>query len=389
MKSQMIARRWISAAAALVALGVAGPMTPGKSSAEDKYPVRRANQEAVSGQGATFTVKPGQSIQAVVDRCRPGDRIEVLPGVYREEVVIDLDNIQFIGLVQNGERPVLEGDGKLNDGVLVSGHNFVISGFEIRNYQGNGVVVNQAKNATFRDLVASNTGKYAVYPLQCEGVLVENCVASGVWDAAIYAGQCKDVVIQNCEAYHSTIGIETENTINALVANNTVHDNAMGILVVCLPNLPAKEMKKARVIGNRVINNNHPNTSPPGHIVNMVEPGVGIAINAADFTEVTGNTIQNNGAFGVSLYSLTDIIPADKLDVEPHSDNTMVYGNRYIDNGNDPSKLGKKMQAFGITEGGDLFWNGKGNNNLWDEATTRSFPKDLPRPASSRGTGGN
>src|SRR5882724_8805453 len=41
----------------------------------------------------TITVKAGELIQAAVDRARPGDTIEVMHGVYKEEVKIDLDNM--------------------------------------------------------------------------------------------------------------------------------------------------------------------------------------------------------------------------------------------------------------------------------------------------------
>ncbi|MES1227164.1 MAG: cytochrome-c peroxidase, partial [Armatimonadota bacterium] len=55
---------------------------------EEKYPERNAAAPAVSAQTirGTFQVGPGQSIQAAVDRARPGDRIQVLPGTYSESV---------------------------------------------------------------------------------------------------------------------------------------------------------------------------------------------------------------------------------------------------------------------------------------------------------------
>ena len=42
-------------------------------------------------------VKPGQSIQAAVDQARPGDTIEVLPGTYKEQVLVDIDDITLRG----------------------------------------------------------------------------------------------------------------------------------------------------------------------------------------------------------------------------------------------------------------------------------------------------
>lgn len=208
--------------------------------AEEKYPQRNATAPAVGPQTVrgTFTVTPGQSIQAAVDRARPGDRIQVMPGTYSESVTIDFDDIELVGIAQNGDRPLMDGKGTMNDAVLVSGNNFVVSGLEIRNYKGNGIVVNKAKNATFKNIVCHNTGKYGVYPVLCDGVLCDGCVVSDVWDAGVYAGQCHNVVIQNCEAYRNTIGIETENCINVLMTNNSAHHNSLGLLVVLLPDLP-------------------------------------------------------------------------------------------------------------------------------------------------------
>lgn len=359
---------------------VAGHVLAASAGAEEKYPARRADQPSIGANTirATITVNPGQSIQAAVDRARPGDRVEVMPGTYREEVVIDLDAIEMAGIVIDGERPLLDGGGKLNDAMLVSGHDFTVSGFEIRNYLGNGVVVSKARNVVFRDLVTADTGKYAVYPVECQGVLVERCVSSGVWDAAVYAGQCRDVIIRDCTTFGNTIGIETENSVNVLIANNTAFDNALGILVVLLPNLPAKEMTNCRVIGNRAFDNNHENFSPPGHIVNMVQSGVGIAINAGDDVEVTGNEIRGNDSFGMTVHSLSDIIAdASKLDVEPHPDRLRSHGNVFSDNGTDPAKVAKRFAEQGLA-GGDIYWNGKGAGNGWKEATTRTIPEKLP-----------
>ncbi len=358
------------------------------ASADEKYPERNPAAPAVTAQTVrgTFTVGPGQSIQAAVDRARPGDRIEVLPGVYNESVTIDFDDIELAGVVQNGDRPVMDGKGAMNDAVLVSGNNFQVSGLEIRNYKGNGVVVNKAKNATFKNTICHNTGKYGLYPVLCDGVLVDGCVVSDVWDAGVYAGQCQNVVIQNCESYRNTIGIETENCVNVLMANNSAHNNSLGLLVVLLPDLPTTIASDARVINNRVLDNNYQNLSPPDQMVNLVEPGNGIVVNAADNTEVTKNEVRGHGSYGIAMYGLTDVFPADrKLNVEPNPDGNYIHDNALRDNG---GSVGKRLQAVGAP-GGDLFWSGKGSGNAWSEATDKSFPEKLPaRGIVATGAGG-
>lgn len=351
------------------------------------YPRRREGLAAPSSQSirATFRVAPGQSIQAAVDRARPGDRIEVLPGIYRESVMIDLNDIELAGIVRNGDRPVLDGGGTMSDAVVVSGDNFTIRGFELRNYEGNGVVVHKASNVRFIDLVAHNTGKYGVYPVECTGVLIDSCVVSGVWDAGVYAGQSRDVVIQNSEAYHNTIGFEAENCVNVLFANNSAHQNSLGILVVLLPDLPSKEASNARVIGNRVFENNYPNLSPAGNLVHLVEPGVGIAINSADTTEVTRNIIEGHDSYGVAIYALTDIFAdREEFDVDPDPDGNFIHGNQLANNG---AKVGERFKGFDAP-GGDLFWSGKGVGNGWSEKTKSTFPLNLPHWAGGLAGGG-
>jgi hypothetical protein len=56
-------------------------------------------REAAEGSvpGATFHVRPGQSIQRAVDRAHPGDRIEIAPGVYEEAVIVEIENLTLAG----------------------------------------------------------------------------------------------------------------------------------------------------------------------------------------------------------------------------------------------------------------------------------------------------
>jgi cytochrome c peroxidase len=377
-------------AGALALLGFAATA----AQAEEKYPERDEARSAAQSEApsATITVEPGQSIQAAVDRAAPGDRIQLLPGVYHESVMIDFDDITLIGLVEDGRRAVLDGKGEMNDAILVSGHNFTIQGIEMRNYKANGVVVNQANNVVFRDLVGVNTGKYAVYPVQCDGVLIEGCVVSDVWDAGVYAGQCKNVEIRNNVTYRNTIGIEAENSVNVLIHNNTTFDNSLGILVVLLPNLPSKEASDALVVNNRVLNNNYPNLAPEGEIVSMVTPGQGIMVNAADRTEVTNNEVAGHDSFGVVVASLLDSMEAqdagrdiggrlDKIDVEPNPDNNLIHGNHYARNGE--GELSPIYRAGGMTKGADILWTGRGTGNVFNEPGATTFPPVLPGPAAS------
>lgn len=323
----------------------------------------------------TFRIKAGDSIQATLDRAIPGDVVEIPPGTYHEMLLIDVDNITIRGLKENDRRAVLDGRNVLTDAIITSSHNFTIEGLSIRDYVNNGITVHGGQNATFRDLVVHNTGLYGVYPVECRGVLVENCLITGIKDAGIYVGQSRDIIVRNNEAHHNVTGIEIENSVNALVENNYVHQNTGGILVFLLPNNPSKVGSDNRVVRNRIINNNHPNFGDASAIVGRVVPGSGLIIMAADRTEVTENEIRGNDSFGVAVVGLAIAYPRGRtFDVGAIPEGNRIYGNRYAENGRNPAGIVKGMGAINV----DLLWDGSGWDNTWNESGVRTFPAVLP-----------
>jgi parallel beta-helix repeat protein len=323
----------------------------------------------------TITVAAGTSIQAAVDQAMPGDTIEVEPGTYRESVLVDIDRITLRGLVREGRRAVLDGDGARTDAVIASGHGFTIEGLALRNYTSNGITVQGATGVVFRDLVVESTGLYGVYPVECRDVLVERVLVTGAKDAAIYVGQSRDIVVRANEVHDNVTGIEIENSVNALVEGNYAHGNTGGILVFLLPNNPSKEGSDTRVVGNRVIENNHPNFGDPNAIVSQVPPGSGIFIMAADRTEVTGNEVRGNDSFAVAVVSLASAFPkGTSFDVGIVPEGNRVFGNTFADNGRNPAPSVKAVAGRGV----DLIWDGSGSDNTWSQPGATRFPPLLP-----------
>ena len=323
----------------------------------------------------TWRIKPGESIQSALDRSIAGDTIEIHPGTYNETLLIDVDHITIRGVVENGQRAILDGKNILTDAVITSGHHFTIEGLMVKDYVSNGITVHGAENVTFRDLIVENSGLYGVYPVESKGVLVEDCKLTKIKDAAIYVGQSRDIIVRNNECYENVAGIEIENSVNSLVENNYLHDNTAGILVFLLPNNPSKVGSDNKVRNNRVLNNNHANFGDPNAIVGKLIPGTGMFIMAADRTEVTANEIRGNDSFGLAVVGLAIAFPKGRtFDVGAIPESNRIYGNTFADNGRNPAGLVKDVGVKNC----DIFWDGSGWNNSFEQTGVKSFPAILP-----------
>ena len=356
-----------------------------------KYNTGAPSEARADRAPTTLRVKAGESIQAAINDARPGDVIEVEPGVYNEELTVDLDSITLKGITRaspfefarqnpqavsgkgdGSQWPILDGRKKLSDAVIATGDYFRIEGFEVRNYVANGVVVQHANSPVFRELFVDGTGLYGTYPVSCTGVLIERVAATKIADAAIYVGQSRDIIVRDSIAWSNVTGIEIENSVNALVEGNHVFDNTGGILVFLLPNNVSKIGKDTRVVRNRVIENNHPNFGNPTSIVGRVPPGGGILVMAVDNTEVTGNEIRGNNSYGIAVTSLETSFPkGTQFDVGPTPENNWIHGNTFSANGSNPAASIKKLGL----NGADLLWDLSGWSNRWDEpAATTATP---------------
>ena len=118
-------------------------------------------------------VATGGSIAEALEQAAPGTTIEVEPGVYHEALTVDLPGITLRGLVKGEARPVLDGKGEINDGVIASGSPFAMTGFRIQHYKGNGVTTQGVDGVVLSDLVVDGrkcSGNSNIHPKQYNGV---------------------------------------------------------------------------------------------------------------------------------------------------------------------------------------------------------------------------
>ncbi|UBM59269.1 right-handed parallel beta-helix repeat-containing protein [Marinilongibacter aquaticus] len=188
--------------------------------------------------------------------------------------------------------------------------NVLLEGLSVRNAKGDAVKAMHVKNVHFKNVETSWDGKpkasngaYGLYPVLCEGVIIESCTAKGASDAGIYVGQSKNIEVFNCKAIQNVAGIEIENSLNAEVHDNESTDNTGGVLVFDLPDLIQKKGGNVKVYDNYIHDNNYVNFAPKGNIVGKVPQGTGVLILATSDVEIYNNKIENNRSMGVGLIS--------------------------------------------------------------------------------------
>ena len=324
----------------------------------------------------TVRVGPNETIQQAVDRSGPGDTIEVPYAIYHESVVLDWSDVTLIGIPnENGDWPVIDGEGTRSDGVIASGNNFEMAFFDVKNYTSNGVLVEGATGVYLHDMYIENTGVYGVYPVRCTDVLMERIEATLMNDAAIYAGKSENVVIRDTVTYGNVIGIELENTVNGEIYNNHAYDNTVGIFVDLLPQLPSKVSMFTKVHDNVVENNNGENFAKPGTSPALIPPGTGMLILAADEVEIYNNTITGNKTGGLAVFNLGIGFATNEIDVGPNPEHVYAHDNIYENNGYEPDPFVKNMLGRGF----DIIWDTKGADNHFDEKVSSSFPPILPK----------
>jgi parallel beta-helix repeat protein len=321
--------------------------------------------------------------------------IEVEPGVYHEALTIDTPGITLRGLVRGNERPVLDGRGELNDGVIASGSPFAMTGFAVRHYKGNGVAAQGVTGVFLSDLVVDDTGLYGVYPVQSKDITVTHCTVTRIVDAAIYVGESNRALVAYNEVHHNVAGIEIENTNDAEVRDNLAYENTAGILVFVLPGKLQKEGRRNRVYRNWSIHNNTPNFGDPNAIVGQVPHGLGIMVMGADDTVVEDNQVKGNDSLGLMVLRLAKKESQKDERLEPFSDRTQVRFNYVLDNGRKPHP--QIVEQVG--GGGDFAWDGTGEGNcvsLPEQATrvgaplgpcAAPVPESGPSPPPEHGAG--
>ncbi len=310
-----------------------------------------------------------------------GSTIKIPAGHFEFETQLIIDNLKDLKIIGAGMDKTFLSFKNLKsggEGVKVVGKNITLQDFSVLDAPGDGIktqhcdqIVFRRVNATWTNGDKSKNGTYALYPVQCKNVMIDECSASHSRDAGIYVGQSENVIVKNCTAFGNVAGIEIENCSNVEVFKNKVYDNAGGLLVFNLPNLPMADGFNTKVYDNEIIENNHVNfavpinETPNGNTVTLIPPGSGVILLAAKNVEIYNNKILNNKTTGVAIanYQITGF-PAEAPNWSPYSSDISIHNNEYArplsppDLTKDLGKLIAAKNAHGIGKSQDIIYDG-------------------------------
>lgn len=184
--------------------------------------------------------------------------------------------------------------------------------------------------------VSESSGRYGIYPVNSDNILVEQSEAIGASDAGIYVGQTSTAIIRDSRAAYNVFGLEIENVRHGAYLNNVAECNTGGFLIYDLDNL-TRYGERTIMRGNISRMNNTYNFTEGGFVAN-VPPGSGMITLAYDRIDVIDNQFIDNNTGGI-IHASYELFPEgagrptdNKIDF--YTEGMRIAGNVFENNGN-------------------------------------------------------
>ncbi len=298
----------------------------------------------------TIVVRPGQSIQAAIDRASAGTRIYILAGTYSElqnptnGLTITKSGISLIGQRTKKKRVVFENAGNQRNGIVVvpedradcmSCHTDMgppfpvhdgvpkglkmrepmmygveIRGITIRGFRNNGLFTENVDGFRIIDVESIDNRNYGIFPTLSKNGLISHSKSIGSdLDSGIWVETSENVTVRHNLVEGNVNGFEVSNSDDILLAHNEARNNTVGAAILLLPDIfdDRAGAKRIDLRNNWFHDNNKANTARPGSILATVPSGTGVLYLGVDESTIANNRIENNDFTGIAIadYCLT------------------------------------------------------------------------------------
>jgi len=184
--------------------------------------------------------------------------------------------------------------------------------------------------------VSPKSGRYGIYPVSSENILIEDSESVGASDAGIYVGQTNNAIIRNSRAAFNVFGFEIENVRGGEYDTNLAECNTGGFLIYDLDGL-RQYGDSSRMHGNTSRMNNTYNFTSGGFVGN-VPSGSGMITLSYDRIDVFNNVFEKNNTAGI-IHASYELFPEGlgrpvENRIDWYTEGLHIWGNTFRENGN-------------------------------------------------------
>ena len=184
--------------------------------------------------------------------------------------------------------------------------------------------------------VSPKSGRYGIYPVSSENILIEDAESVGASDAGIYVGQTNNAIIRNSRAAFNVFGFEIENVQGGEYDSNIAECNTGGFLIYDLDGL-RQYGDRSRMFGNISRKNNTYNFTSGGFVGN-VPSGSGMITLSYDRIDVFNNLFEDNNTAGI-IHTSYELFPEGagrpvENRIDWYTEGLHIWGNTFRNNGN-------------------------------------------------------